>query len=227
MHRWGEDLSTPGKLAAIGHPSGTIAAQSMGEPGTQLTMRTFHTGGAFEGPMSEWLWMAVGWGEKSYKKKSCLCRICWRRCGGTLHRKGVVDLRLQEHRQTTYLRGAAMQLLWFCEFCGICQAHIAVAKWKRSPQGDIGCVLAKARTVWETDRNRTIRTEALFCISFFLWVNYSWPMTGGVRSGSGRRWQNSNRRVGAWLLCDSPGWCLDALPLWSKQVETRNVLNHS
>ena len=68
MHRWGEDLSTPGKLAAIGHPSGTIAAQSMGEPGTQLTMRTFHTGGAFEGPMSEWLWMAVGWGEKSYKK---------------------------------------------------------------------------------------------------------------------------------------------------------------
>lgn len=45
----GEDLSTPGKVAAIGHPSGTIAAQSMGEPGTQLTMRTFHTGGAFEG----------------------------------------------------------------------------------------------------------------------------------------------------------------------------------
>ena len=44
----GEDLSTR-KVAAIGHPSGTIAAQSMGEPGTQLTMRTFHTGGAFEG----------------------------------------------------------------------------------------------------------------------------------------------------------------------------------
>eukprot|EP00438_Fugacium_kawagutii_P010260 Skav208138 [mRNA] locus=scaffold4270:77871:86212:+ [translate_table: standard] len=48
----GEDLST-GKLAALGHPSGTIAAQSMGEPGTQLTMRTFHTGGAFEGSAGE------------------------------------------------------------------------------------------------------------------------------------------------------------------------------
>ena len=46
---YGEDLSTPGELARHGHPSGTIAAQSMGEPGTQLTMRTFHTGGAFEG----------------------------------------------------------------------------------------------------------------------------------------------------------------------------------
>ena len=46
---YGEDLSTPGELVSVGHPSGTIAAQSMGEPGTQLTMRTFHTGGAFEG----------------------------------------------------------------------------------------------------------------------------------------------------------------------------------
>ena len=45
---YGEDLST-GELVQSGHPSGIIAAQSMGEPGTQLTMRTFHTGGAFEG----------------------------------------------------------------------------------------------------------------------------------------------------------------------------------
>ena len=62
-----------------------------------------------------------------------------------------------------------------------------------------------------------------FCISFLLWVtwvNYSWPMSGGVRSGSGRRWQNSNRRVGAWLLCDSPGWCLDASGRALALVET-------
>lgn len=50
---YGEDLSTPGQLVRIGHPVGTIAAQSMGEPGTQLTMRTFHTGGAFEGSAGE------------------------------------------------------------------------------------------------------------------------------------------------------------------------------
>ena len=37
----------------MGHPSGIIAAQSMGEPGTQLTMRTFHTGGAYEGTAGE------------------------------------------------------------------------------------------------------------------------------------------------------------------------------
>lgn len=38
------DLSTS-ELVKIGTPVGIIAAQSIGEPGTQLTMRTFHSGG--------------------------------------------------------------------------------------------------------------------------------------------------------------------------------------
>jgi DNA-directed RNA polymerase subunit beta' len=41
---YGTDMST-GKLVEEGLAVGTIAAQSIGEPGTQLTMRTFHTGG--------------------------------------------------------------------------------------------------------------------------------------------------------------------------------------
>ncbi len=41
---YGRDLST-GKLVNIGEAIGIIAAQSIGEPGTQLTMRTFHIGG--------------------------------------------------------------------------------------------------------------------------------------------------------------------------------------
>ncbi|HQL72837.1 MAG TPA: DNA-directed RNA polymerase subunit beta' [Phycisphaerae bacterium] len=41
---YGRDLST-GKLVEEGMAVGIIAAQSIGEPGTQLTMRTFHTGG--------------------------------------------------------------------------------------------------------------------------------------------------------------------------------------
>jgi len=41
---YGRNFAT-GKLAEIGDAVGTIAAQSIGEPGTQLTMRTFHTGG--------------------------------------------------------------------------------------------------------------------------------------------------------------------------------------
>jgi len=41
---YGMDMST-GQLVEEGMAVGTIAAQSIGEPGTQLTMRTFHTGG--------------------------------------------------------------------------------------------------------------------------------------------------------------------------------------
>ena len=37
---------TTQKLVDVGEAIGIIAAQSIGEPGTQLTMRTFHTGGA-------------------------------------------------------------------------------------------------------------------------------------------------------------------------------------
>src|SRR5499426_820694 len=41
---YGRDLAT-GKLVELGQAVGVIAAQSIGEPGTQLTMRTFHIGG--------------------------------------------------------------------------------------------------------------------------------------------------------------------------------------
>ncbi len=41
---YGRDLSS-GKLVELGEAVGIIAAQSIGEPGTQLTMRTFHVGG--------------------------------------------------------------------------------------------------------------------------------------------------------------------------------------
>jgi DNA-directed RNA polymerase subunit beta' len=41
---YGRNLAT-GKVVEIGEAVGVIAAQSIGEPGTQLTMRTFHTGG--------------------------------------------------------------------------------------------------------------------------------------------------------------------------------------
>jgi DNA-directed RNA polymerase beta' subunit len=43
-HCYGRDFAT-GRLVEVGEAVGIIAAQSIGEPGTQITMRTFHTGG--------------------------------------------------------------------------------------------------------------------------------------------------------------------------------------
>ena len=44
-HCYGANLASGGDLVNVGEAVGIIAAQSIGEPGTQLTMRTFHTGG--------------------------------------------------------------------------------------------------------------------------------------------------------------------------------------
>ncbi|MDE5867546.1 MAG: DNA-directed RNA polymerase subunit beta', partial [Anaeroplasmataceae bacterium] len=44
MKCYGRNLAT-NKVVEVGEAVGTVAAQSIGEPGTQLTMRTFHTGG--------------------------------------------------------------------------------------------------------------------------------------------------------------------------------------
>ena len=51
---YGRNLAT-GKPVSIGESVGIIAAQSIGEPGTQLTMRTFHTGGVAGGDITQGL----------------------------------------------------------------------------------------------------------------------------------------------------------------------------
>ena len=54
VHCYGRNLAT-GKLVEIGEAVGVMAAQSIGEPGTQLTMRTFHTGGVAGGDITDGL----------------------------------------------------------------------------------------------------------------------------------------------------------------------------
>ena len=55
---YGWNLSQ-GQLVELADAVGVIAAQSIGEPGTQLTMRTFHTGGVFTGESSNQIRSAV------------------------------------------------------------------------------------------------------------------------------------------------------------------------
>ncbi|MBO5870565.1 MAG: DNA-directed RNA polymerase subunit beta' [Clostridia bacterium] len=54
VHCYGADM-TSGKPVNIGEAVGIIAAQSIGEPGTQLTMRTFHSGGVAGGDITQGL----------------------------------------------------------------------------------------------------------------------------------------------------------------------------
>ena len=54
VHCYGADLSS-GQPVSVGEAVGIIAAQSIGEPGTQLTMRTFHSGGVAGGDITQGL----------------------------------------------------------------------------------------------------------------------------------------------------------------------------
>ena len=56
---YGRSLAS-GKLVDVGEAVGIVAAQSIGEPGTQLTMRTFHTGGVAGDDITQGLPRVVG-----------------------------------------------------------------------------------------------------------------------------------------------------------------------
>jgi len=63
---YGMDLSTL-KLVDVGAPVGIIAAQSIGEPGTQLTMRTFHIGGTASGLLEQYFYKTNFSGKVQYR----------------------------------------------------------------------------------------------------------------------------------------------------------------
>jgi DNA-directed RNA polymerase subunit beta' len=63
---YGLNLAT-GKMAKIGEAVGIIAAQSIGEPGTQLTMRTFHVGGVASSSFKQPIIKAKNGGTVVYK----------------------------------------------------------------------------------------------------------------------------------------------------------------
>jgi DNA-directed RNA polymerase subunit beta' len=72
---YGQSLAT-GKMIEVGEAVGVIAAQSIGEPGTQLTMRTFHTGGIAGSDIAGGLPRVVELFEaRSPKGKATLARI--------------------------------------------------------------------------------------------------------------------------------------------------------
>lgn len=66
QHCYGWSLAH-GHMVDLGEAIGIIAAQSIGEPGTQLTMRTFHTGGVFTGEVARTVKAEAG-GELAFGK---------------------------------------------------------------------------------------------------------------------------------------------------------------
>ncbi len=87
-HCYGMDLAI-GKKVNVGEAVGIIAAQSIGEPGTQLTMRTFHTGGIASANITQGLPRIEELFEARRPKKSAVIAEC----------DGVVHFREDNRRQ--------------------------------------------------------------------------------------------------------------------------------
>ena len=105
---YGADLSS-WELVNIGEAIGIIAAQSIGEPGTQLTMRTFHTGGAVSGVEEQSKVEAKTTGIVNYHNVNTVARP-----DGTLvvsNRNGeisVIDNKKTERERHSAIYGAAL-----------------------------------------------------------------------------------------------------------------------
>ena len=88
---YGYSLTT-NKLVDIGEAIGIIAAQSIGEPGTQLTMRTFHTGGAVAGGKGRIQVKAPNAGTVSFKIQSRQFRTTYGDVVEQTTRDGVITI---------------------------------------------------------------------------------------------------------------------------------------
>jgi DNA-directed RNA polymerase subunit beta' len=104
---YGRDLAY-GKSVEIGTPVGILAAQSIGEPGTQLTMRTFHIGGTARGAAEQADFRAVNAGEVKHINLNTVKNpegeyVVMNRQGGEF---AIVDKRGRERERYPVIYGA-------------------------------------------------------------------------------------------------------------------------
>ena len=107
---YGMDLST-GALVEEGMAVGIIAAQSIGEPGTQLTMRTFHIGGAAQHEMEESDYKAKRPGRIRFARIRCVINAEGKNV--VLARNGeitIVDSKDREIEKFTIPNGASLMV---------------------------------------------------------------------------------------------------------------------
>ena len=108
---YGMDLST-GDLVERGLAVGIIAAQSIGEPGTQLTMRTFHIGGVAQTDMEQNELLAKRGGQIRFARIRCVTNVDGKQV--VLGRNGeisIVDSKGREVEKQTVPNGAVLQVI--------------------------------------------------------------------------------------------------------------------
>ena len=118
-----------GRLVALGEAVGVLAAQSIGEPGTQLTMRTFHTGGVFSGSVKEQMRSPVC-GRVHYLDPfaGCLTRTKQGKIGFLVKNKGRLEIIAFYPRGQRVGLGIESAMLLFVREGGQVQARQQIAE---------------------------------------------------------------------------------------------------
>ena len=135
---YGQSLAT-GKLIELGEAVGVIAAQSIGEPGTQLTMRTFHTGGIVGEDITHGLPRVVELFEARTPKGAAVLA----------HHSGVVRVEEEENgRRITVVAddGAEESVLVSS------RAHLEVTTARRSPRASRSSKARRTRRSFSRSR---------------------------------------------------------------------------
>jgi hypothetical protein len=102
------------ELVSIGEAVGIIAAQSIGEPGTQLTMRTFHTGGVFSGEIIDQI-QSNHSGRVSFTKtlKGSLVRTSYGKIGFLTREAGTLLIfSLEKHEKVEEIAFPSQSILF-------------------------------------------------------------------------------------------------------------------
>ncbi len=119
-HCYGADLAS-GKLVSVGEAVGIIAAQSIGEPGTQLTMRTFHSGGVAGADITQGLPRVEELFEaRSPKKPAVMAK-----------EEGLVSIKMteaDEGRSIVYVNGVAHDIPYGMRICVTEGQHVALGQ---------------------------------------------------------------------------------------------------
>ena len=98
-------------IVSIGEAVGVLAAQSIGEPGTQLTMRTFHTGGVFTGGLIDQIYAPFN-GEVKYINnfKGILIRTLKGRIGFLTKIEGALQVKRTYINDSSINQGSKIEL---------------------------------------------------------------------------------------------------------------------
>ena len=111
-----------GEPVQVGEAVGIIAAQSIGEPGTQLTMRTFHSGGVAGGDITQGLPRVEELFEaRKPKGLAIITEICryWQLIKDTKKKREIIVTNSETGESKTYLipygsqnQGSGRQCIW-------------------------------------------------------------------------------------------------------------------